>query len=197
MYFTLKSGGGYYIWFGATQSRNFYEAALRAGLVIRQELVWSKSAFTLGKQDYQWKHELCLYGWIEGSSHYFINDRTQATVIQEQLKDLKKMKKEELVELVQKMLDEVQTDVIEEKKPPRSVLHPTMKPVPLLGRLITNSSKPGENVIDLFGGSGSTMIACEQLGRTCYMMELDTHFADVIIDRWEEFTGGKAELIGG
>lgn len=107
------------------------------------------------------------------------------------------MKKEDIIEMVQKMLDEVQTDVLEESKPGRSLLHPTMKPINLLARLIKNSSKPGENVLDLFGGSGSTMVACEQLGRSCYMMELDPHFVDVIIDRWEKLTGNKAQLLEG
>ena len=87
------------------------------------------------------------------------------------------------------------TTVLREKKPSSSKLHPTMKPVKLIGRLIHNSSRPGENVLDIFGGSGSTMIAAEQLGRRCYMMELDPRYVDVIIERWEQFTGRTAEKI--
>ena len=86
-------------------------------------------------------------------------------------------------------------DVLEEDKPQKSDLHPTMKPISLLARLINNSSKPGELVLDAFGGSGSTLIACEQLNRCCYMCEIDPHFVDVIIERWEKLTGEKAELI--
>ena len=103
------------------------------------------------------------------------------------------MKKEELVELLEKLFDT--TDVIRENKPSKSELHPTMKPVALFARLIRNSSKKGEIVLDLFGGSGTTMMACEQLGRKAYLMEYDPHYADVIIERWEEYTGKKAELI--
>ena len=87
--------------------------------------------------------------------------------------------------------------VINEKKPAKNDLHPTMKPIPLIGKLVQNSSVPGDRVLDLFGGSGSTLIACEQLNRQCYMMEYDPRYADVIIDRWEQQTGGKAVLLNG
>jgi len=89
----------------------------------------------------------------------------------------------------------VSTTVINEDKPMRSAEHPTMKPLKLLERLIKNSSRPGELVLDMFGGSGSTLMTCEQLNRTCYMMELDPIYCDVIIKRWENFTGQKAELL--
>lgn len=87
------------------------------------------------------------------------------------------------------------TTILDEKKPTKSDLHPTMKPIPLIARQIKNSSRTGENVLDLFGGSGSTLMACEQLGRRCFMMEYDPHYADVIIKRWEDYTGEQAELI--
>ena len=190
----LKPGGAFYIWFAATQTMNFYEATRRAGMEIRQELVWSKTAFTLGRQDYQWKHEPCLYGWKEGAGHYFITDRTKTTVWEES-DDFSKMKKEELVALLQTIYETIPTSVIKESKPWRSVLHPTMKPVALLADHIKNSSKRDEKVLDLFGGSGSTMIACEQLGRKCYMMELDPQYVDTIIERWEQLTGEKAQLV--
>ena len=82
--------------------------------------------------------------------------------------------------------------MIDDDKPKINDLHPTMKPITLIGKQVANSSKKGGLVLDLFGGSGSTMIACEQLERTCYMMEYDPHYADVIVDRWESFTGKKA-----
>lgn len=104
------------------------------------------------------------------------------------------MRKEELVRLLEDMTaDKVSTTIIHEDKPSRSDEHPTMKPIKLLARGIKNSSRPGEIVLDIFGGSGSTMIACEQLGRQCRMVELDPKYCDVIIDRWERLTGGKAE----
>ena len=103
------------------------------------------------------------------------------------------MKKEELVKLLEEIYsDKLSTTVIKENKPQVSDLHPTMKPIKLLAKLIKNSSKKEEIVLDLFGGSGSTLITCEQLDRKCYMMELDPHYIDVIIQRWENFTGEKA-----
>lgn len=106
------------------------------------------------------------------------------------------MKKEDLVALVEKLRgEEESTTVIRAAKPNAADLHPTAKPQNVLAPLIRNSSKPGQNVLDTFGGSGSTLIACEQLNRRCYMMELDPHYCDVIIKRWEEFTGKRAERI--
>jgi DNA modification methylase len=164
-------------------------------LKTRQQLIWNKNSFVIGRQDYQWKHEPCLYGWKDGAAHYFIDDRTQATVIEDKGLDFKKMKKEELVALLKEIFsDKVSTTVINEDKPMRSAEHPTMKPLKLLERLIKNSSRPGELVLDTFGGSGSTMMTCEQLNRTCYMMEIDPAYCDVIVKRWENLTGQKAVL---
>lgn len=187
-----REGAAVYIWFGCSSTPMFYRAAELAGLKVRQELVWVKSVFALGRQDYQWRHEPCLYGWKDGAAHYFKDDRTESTVI-DNTPNFEKLKKEELIEYINKILEE--TSILYEKKPSRSELHPTMKPVKLIGRLITNSSRPGDAVLDPFGGSGSTMIACEQLNRSCYMMDIDPHYVDVIIDRWEQFTGQKAEKI--
>lgn len=117
----------------------------------------------LGGQDYQWKHEPCLYGWKDGASHTWCSDRTQTTVM-------------------------------DFKKPNRSDLHPTMKPIGLFDYQIKNSSKKGDKVLDLFGGSGTTIMACEQNDRNAYVMEFDPHYADVIIDRWEKYTGETAVL---
>ena len=115
----------------------------------------------LGRQDYQWKHEPCLYGWVPGARHYFIDDRTQTTVFEDKA-DLDKLSKEELKEMVKQLFDDkIPTTIIHEDKPLKNDIHPTMKPLKLLSRLILNSSKKNENVIDFFGGSGSTLIACE------------------------------------
>lgn len=192
-----KAGGAFYIWYAPTQALNFLTACRRAGMKIRQEIIWNKGTFALVRQDYQWKHEPCLYGWKDGAGHYFADLRTETTVIPDAEEiNPKKMKKEELVKLCTDLLsDKIPTTVIKEDKPSRSEEHPTMKPVKLFARLIKNSSRKGDTVLDIFGGSGTSIIACEQLGRRCYMMELDPKYCDVIIDRWERFTGQKAELV--
>ena len=196
----LKPGGSFYIWFASREHVNFETALNEAGLEVRQELIWNRNSLILGRQDYQWKHEPCLYGWKDGASHYFIDDRTQTTIIEDKKPDIKKMKKEEMQALLEEIYsDKISTTIINEDRPSVNDLHPTMKPLKLLARLIKNSSqstKAGNNtnniVLDLFGGSGSTLITCEQLDRKCYMMEYDPHYADVIVKRWEDFTGRKA-----
>lgn len=195
MNMVMKVGAAFYI-FHASVTYYDFETALRMNkLQSRQQLIWLKNAFVIGRQDYQWKHEPIIYGWKDGAAHYFINDRTQST-IQEKLIDLDKMKKEEMKEILEMVLGEdLKTSVMKEDKPNRNSEHPTMKPVKLLARLISNSSLRGQNVLDLFGGSGSTLIASEQLDRNCYMMEMDEHYVDVIIDRWEKLTGQKAEKV--
>ena len=187
--------GGYYIWHASRTQRQFENALNRAGLEVREQLIWVKNTFVLGRQDYQWQHEPCFYGWKDGAPHHFVDDRTNATIIEDKIEP-KKLKKEELVEILTKMLSpKVATTIIHEDKPTRNENHPTMKPIKLCAYLIHNSSKKDELVVDLFGGSGSTLIACEQLGRKCYMMEYDPRYVDVIIERWETFTGQKAELL--
>lgn len=162
---------------------------------IRQQLIWVKNVFAIGRQDYQWRHEPCMYGWKEGAGHYFIDSRTESTVFDDS-PDLEHITKTEAIELLRAIYEDgVATTAIYEKKPTASKLHPTMKPVALIGYQIANSSRRGEEVLDLFGGSGTTMIAAEQLGRKAFLMEYDPHYCDVIIDRWEKFTGRKAELI--
>ena len=195
----LKSGGAYYCWHASTSQRSFQTALEAADLPPHQVLIWVKNSIVLGRQDYQWRHEPCFYGWKEGAAHYFTDSRIESTVIPDaQEIDPKKLSKPELVELCQRLLERnIETTVIEEAKPARSELHPTMKPIKLLARLIRNSARKDELVLDPFGGSGSTLIACEQLGRRCRMMEIDPHYCDVIIDRWEAFTGKKAVLLDG
>ena len=156
-----KPGGAFYIWHADTEGLNFRLALDEAGLKVRQCLIWNKSHLVMGRQDYQWKHEPCLYGWVDGDSHSWYNDRKQTTVI-------------------------------DYDRPTNSPEHPTMKPIGLFDYQIKNSSKEGEIVLDLFGGSGTTIMACEQNGRIGYMMEYDPHYVDVIIQRWENFTGEKA-----
>ena len=190
---SLKPGGAFYVWHADLEGYNFRGAARDAGWTIRQCLVWVKNHFVMGRQDYQWQHEPCLYGWKDGGAHYFINSRTEVTVQEEPQPDIEKMTKEELREYIKALREEkTQTTIIREKRPAASALHPTMKPVALMARLIRNSTKPGESVLDTFAGSGSTLIAADQLNRTAYLCEVDPHYADVIIERWEKLTGDKA-----
>lgn len=154
-----------------------------AGIKYAQTLVWYKNHFTLGRQDYQWVHEPILYGWKEGSGHYFINDRTLATVFEQFRENPNKLNKSELVELLSKILD-LPTTIIKDKKPARSAEHPTMKPITLCAKLIYNSSHENDTVLEPFGGSGSTLIAAEQLNRRCCAIELEPKYCDVIVKRY-------------
>ena len=191
----LKPGGAFYIWHAGTEGLNFKLAVQRVGWELKQILVWVKNNIVLGRQDYQWKHEPCLYGWKPGASHYFVARRDLITITEYEALDLNALTKQELKDLLTKVLS-LPTSDIHEDKPLRSADHPTMKPLKLMGRLIKNSTRPGEVVLDPFGGSGSTMMAAEQLGRACYMVELDPAYIDVICKRYEELTGEKAEYLG-
>lgn len=194
---TLRGGGAFYIWYASREHINFETALNRAGLNVRQQLIWNKNAFILGRQDYHWKHEPCLYGWKDGAPHYFCSIRNEATVLADETEiNPRKMRKDELIRFVEEMLAaKPETSVINENKPTRDSEHPTMKPVRLFGRLIRNSSKKGDIVLDTFGGSGTTVVACEQMGRKARMMELDPHYCDVILARWEKLTGQTATKI--
>ena len=161
----MEKGASFYIFHSDGYSYWFRKALINTGdLELRENLIWVKNSKVLGRQDYQWRHEPCLYGWKNGASHHWFSDRKQATVM-------------------------------EFDRPTKSVEHPTMKPVPLFAYLIQNSSQEGWRVYDSFGGSGTTIMACEQLGRKAFSMELDPHYCDVIINRWETYTGKKAEKV--
>jgi DNA modification methylase len=178
-----KQGGAWYVWHADSEGVNFRKAFTESGLLLKQCLIWVKNALVMGRQDYHWKHEPCLYGWKEGAAHYFTDDRTKTTVIEDKL-DIKKLKKEELVKLLSEVMsDKTKTTIIHHDKPLRNTEHPTMKPILLLAPLIENSSKTGWLVADPFLGSGSTMVASHQLKRKCYGMELDPKYCQVIIDR--------------
>ena len=160
----MKPGAVFYIWHADSEGYNFRGACFDAGWTVRQCLIWNKNRMVMGRQDYQCKHEPCLYGWKEGAGHLWASDRKQTTVIN---------------------FD----------KPTRNDMHPTMKPIPLFDYQIKNNTKGGDVVLDLFGGSGTTIMACEQNGRRGYSMEYDPRYVDVIVDRWEKFTGAKAVLL--
>lgn len=162
----MRSGAVFYIWHSDSEGYNFRGACGDVNWKVRECLIWNKSSMVMGRQDYQWKPEPCLYGWKDGASHLWASDRKQTTVLN---------------------FD----------KPNKSDLHPTMKPIALFAYQISNNTHENDHVLDLFGGSGTTLIACEQLKRKAYLCELDPHYVDVIIQRWENFTGKQAVLIDG
>ena len=191
----MRPGAGFYIWHADSEGFNFRAAVKESGWRVRQCIIWAKNSLVMGRQDYQWKHEPCLYGWKEGSRHYFTDSRRETTVIEDGRPDIGRMKKEEMRKLLEEIYsDKMATTVIHMDKPQRNDVHPTMKPVKLFDYLIRNSTKKKQTVLDPFAGSGTTVIACEQNGRRAYVMEYDPAYVDVIIDRWETFTGKKATL---
>lgn len=159
----MKAGAVFYIWHADLEGYNFRGAAKDMGWQVRQCLIWRKSVITIGRQDYHWKHEPCLYGWKDGAGHLWAADRKQTTIL-------------------------------EFDKPSRNGEHPTMKPVALFEYQMLNNTKGGDLVLDSFGGSGTTLIAAEKNGRDCRLMELDPKYCDVIIKRWQDFTGKQAVL---
>ena len=154
----MKAGAVFYIWHADSEGYNFRGAAKDAGWTVRQCLIWKKSSLVLGRQDYQWQHEPCLYGWKDGAGHLWASDRKQTTIL-------------------------------EFDKPARNGEHPTMKPVALFEYQLLNNTKGGDIVLDSFGGSGTTLIAAEKNGRVARLMELDPKYCDVIVKRWQDFTG--------
>lgn len=164
-----------------------------AGLEVRHNLVWVKNTatFSMGRLDYDYRHEPVFYTWTK--KHHFYGGYSD-TVIDDSM-PVDKMTKQELKEALRAMQQRKEDSVIYCDKPHKSDLHPTMKPIKLVGRFLINSSKKGDTVLDYFGGSGTTLIAAEQLDRNAYIMELDPHYVDVILTRWEEFTGRKAEIL--
>ena len=148
----LKKGGAIYVWHASSETHNFIQQFLNAGFLFKSYIVWNKNNSTFGRSDYHWKHEPCIYGWLDGASHKWCGDRKQTTV----------------------------WDI---ERPSRSDEHPTMKPIPLCSKPLENSSVEGDIVLDVFLGSGSTMVASHQLKRKCFGMELDPKYCDVIVKR--------------
>lgn len=161
----MKPGAVFYIWYAGTKEHAFDKACQLTGWEVRQILIWAKNTMVMGRQDYQWKHEPCIYGWKGGAGHLWASDRKQTTIL-------------------------------EFDRPTANKEHPTMKPIALFDYQIQNNTKGGDIVLDLFGGSGTTIMACEQNGRNACVMEYDPKYVDVIIKRWENFTGEKAVLEG-
>jgi len=192
-YKVMRSGAGFYIFHADSETKAFRGALTEAGFKISQCLIWVKNQFILSRQDYNWKHEPCLYGWKEGVKHFFIRNFTQDT-IQEIYSKTESMSKKELQETLKNILEEY-TTIIRENKPLKNDIHPTMKPIRLISKLIHNSSKENWNILDLFGGSGSTLIAAEQLKRKAFLMEFDEKYADVIVKRYAEMDKEDIKLL--
>lgn len=183
----VKKGGGWYVWHADSEGHNFRMAMKNAGILLKQCIIWVKNSLVLGRQDYQWKHEPCLYGWKDGASHFFVDERYHTTIIEDDEIDIEKLNKNELKNLVKILYsDYIRKTVIKCDKPKKNDVHPTMKPIKLLEPLIKNSSKTNELIADGFLGSGSTMVASHQLDRICYGMELDPKYCQVIIDRMQK-----------
>ena len=211
MFEATAAGGAIYICHADSVGANFRGAMTGAGWLFKQCLIWIKNQFTLGRQDYQWQHEPILYGWKPGTAHQWYGGRKQSTIIEDGMPVVIQRSDEGTVititvgveKLVLKVPDfeivhtgdDSDTTIWRFEKPLRNGEHPTMKPILLCARAIHNSSKAGDIVADFFGGSGSTLVAAEQTGRVCCSMELDPVYCDVIVHRWEEFTGQKAVLL--
>lgn len=159
----LEPGRAFYIWGGYANIANYPSALEAAGLKFAQQIIWHKMHPVISRKDFMGDHEWCFYGWREGAAHVFLGPNNVPDVWQ-----VKKVN-------------------------PQSMVHLTEKPAELAVRAMQYSSRPGERVLDLFGGSGSTLIAAEQTQRRALLMELDPLYCDVIVKRWEQFTGGKAE----
>lgn len=192
-YAVMKDGASIYVFYKEMGEGVFITAMGEGGLTYKQELIWVKNTLILGGSKYQSIYEPCLMGCKGKSIKIWNGKRKQRSVIE----SVDLMNEDELRSAVRLLLQQTETDVIRENKSLKNDVHPTMKPIKLLARLIQNSSNKGDIVLDLFGGSGSTLIACEQLDRICYTSELDPRYVDVIIERYETFTGKKAVLLNG
>lgn len=186
----MKAGGAAYVFHADSAGETFRRTFGTAGFDLKQVLIWVKQVFVMGRQDYQWQHEPILYGWKPGAAHRWYGAFDKATVIDHE-KPVEKMNVKELRALV--LAARKEGTVIRHDRPTRSLQHPTMKPVGLCARLMANSTRAGDLVLDPFGGSGSTLIAAEHLERRAAIVELDPRYVDVIVQRWQEVSGGKAK----
>jgi len=201
----MKPGAAIYVAHADTEGLNFRGAFKAAGFKLSGCIVWRKDALVLGRSDYQWQHEPILYGWKPGSAHRWYGGRKQTTVMDlgdgspfERLPDGRfQITVGDRIMIVggAETIEEVVPSVIRAEKPRASALHPTMKPVELIERMLRHNARPGDIVLDPFGGSGSTLIAADRLGMCARLVELDPRYADVIVGRWEAWSGRKAERV--
>lgn len=202
LYAVTKAGGAIYVAHADTEGRNFRNAFTAAGFKLSGCLIWRKDSLVLGRSDFQWQHEPILYGWKPGGRHRWYGGRKQTTVQEWGAVDpvsrdadgrwLITVGDRVIVLSGDAKIEALEGSVHFEPKPKRSADHPTMKPVGLIERHLKNNARAGDLVVDAFGGSGSTLIAADRLGMCARLMELDGKFVDVIVRRWQEFTGRKA-----
>jgi DNA modification methylase len=201
----MKPGAAIYVAHADTEGLNFRATFRAAGFKLSGCLIWRKDSLVLGRSDYQWQHEPILYGWKPGSRHRWYGGRKLTTMIdldQERMPFKRRddgkyeLRIGDSVMIIDgtATIEELVPSVINEPKPKRSDGHPTMKPVALIERMLRNSARPGDIVLDLFGGSGSTLMAAERLGMCARLSELDPGYCDVIVARYEAYTGRKAVL---
>lgn len=195
----LKSGGALYMFYASSEIENIYHVLKELDIPVRSQLVWVKKNSVLSFADYMYKHEPCIYAIKGGGDRYFAPSRTNTTILGG-LPSISSLSREALEELVYTLFEEAcaATDVLfaaEEDRQSINYAHPTIKPVRLIAQLIINSSRPGETVLDIFGGSGSTLMACEEMGRVARIMEIDPKYGDVILKCWEDTTGKEAKKI--
>jgi DNA modification methylase len=190
-----KAGGAIYVCYPGEHISNgaFGMQLTKAGWMLKQVLIWVKDALVLSRQDYNWQHEAILYGWKPGAAHTWYGPYSNTTVLDDAKETLGKKSKEELIDFLTEAFQS--STILREKRPRRNDIHPTMKPVNLVARMLKNSMAKNQLVLDPFGGSGSTLIAAEQLGLRAALCELDPKYCDAIIKRWENLTGEKAELL--
>lgn len=189
----LRPGASWYIAGPhGPQLGTFIQQAEAVKWTHQQTLVWVKNAFTFGRSHYHYQHEAIMYGSKPGPGRVWNGLLDESSVIDDEPK-LSSLKLKDAIALIKELRVQLRTDVVREDKPRANDLHPTMKPVALIRRMLTNSTLVGALVVEPFGGSGSTLIACEQLGRRAAVIELEPRFCDVIVKRWEELTGKKAK----
>jgi DNA modification methylase len=188
-----KQGGPIYVCHADSSAEAFRHNMEKGGWLLKQCLIWVKDSLVLGHRDYNWQHEPILYGWKPGAAHCWYGPFTNTSILEFSKRDWSKATKDELVEFILAGFETA--SVIREKRPRRNDLHPTMKPIALVAKMLKNSCVRGNLVLDSFAGSGSTLIACEQLGLKAALIELDPKYCDVIVKRWENLTGKKAELV--
>ena len=198
----LKPGGAVYVAHADTERVNFTAAFKAAGFKLSGVVIWKKDSLVLGRSDYQWIHEPILYGWRPGSAHRWYGGRKNTSVIDlgdgspfQQMEDGRwsvHVGDRVLVVDGAATVQEVVPSVVVEPRPKRSTEHPTMKPVALIERMLKHNARAGDLVLDPFGGSGSTLIAAERLGMSARLIELDPKYADVIVRRWQAYSGRKA-----
>lgn len=200
----MKPGAVIYVAHADTEGLNFRRAFRDAGFKLSGCIIWRKDALVLGRSDYQWQHEPILYGWKPGSAHRWYGGRKQTTIMElgdgspfKQLPDGRwqiQVGERTLVVEGEAKVDELVSSVMREPRPRRSEAHPTMKPTALIERMLKHSARSGDLVLDPFGGSGSTLVAADRLGMSSRLVELDPLYADVIVRRWQDYSGRKASL---